>query len=279
MKKKSKELELAAIKNYLLPYLNLEKQHPYLPGAKTISGHAAFIGIESEELSKLRNSFKKTVKDAALDLLKEQEILDGLEQIPFSKDDTIMVIGDSLTDDLQGWFEILRYLLEIGVDDANFRILNQAVYDSTSLDALRRADRDLALHQPDWVIVALGSLDAQRLHATGTRTLVSLADFYENISSIESMVSEVTKNPIIWVTPPPPLTELMEDMPLFSGIIKEDDLSQYRQIIAGKNGYISDPFGKRFGSPEVDAWHYLPDGFHPSLAGHIQTVKWFLRMF
>jgi lysophospholipase L1-like esterase len=277
MKKKSVELEKAAIKNYLLPYLNLEKQHPFLPGAKTIKGHAAFIGVEEQELISARRSFSKIAKDAALDLLKQQEIIDGLNHVPFNSTDTIMVLGDSLTDDLQGWFEILRHILEIGVDDAEFKIINQSVYGSTSLDVLRRIDRDLALNKPDWVMLALGSHDAQRLHGTGERTLVSIADFYENITTIENMVAEVTRNPIIWITPPPPLSQLMEEMPLFNGILFENDLAQYRQVISGKSGYIVDPYGKRMGSPEIDAWNYLPDGFHPSLSGHIETIRWLFR--
>lgn len=278
MNKKSKELEVAAIKNYLLPYLNLDKQYPLLLGAHNIVGQAAFIGIDEQELSTSRQLFLKTVKTAALDLLKEQEIIDGLENIPFGKDDKLMVVGDSHTDDLQGWFEIFRHILEIGVDDANFKILNRAVYGSTSLDALRRIDRDLAINKPDWVFVALGSHDAQRLHGTGDRTLLSIADFYENISTIESMVSEISNNPIIWITPPAPITELMEDMPLFNGTLLESDLSQYRQVISGKSGIIVDPFGKRMGTPP-EAWNYLPDGFHPSLAGHVETVRWLFRSF
>lgn len=278
MTKKNKELETAAIKNYLLPFLNLDKQHPFLPGAKNIAGQAAFIGIGEQDLAVSRQSFVKTVKTASLDLLKEQEVIDNLDKIPFQNDDTIMVIGDSLTDDLQGWFEIFRHLLEIGVDDANYRILNKAVYGSTSLDALRRIDRDLALNQPNWVLIALGSLDAQRLHGTGERTFLSIADFYENISTIESMVGEITQNPIIWITPPPPITELMVDMPLFNGVLLESDLAQYRQVISGKSGIVVDPYGKRLGIPP-DAWNYLPDGFHLSLPGHIETVRWLLRSF
>lgn len=275
---KKKELEIAAIKNYLTPYLNLHKQFPLLPGAKTLRGQAAFIGIDEKELAELRSGYANTVKKAGLDMLKDDIVLEYVDNLPFKPTDTILVIGDSITDDAQGWFEIFSNVLSIGVDDAEFKFINAAIYNSTSLDALRRVDRDLGLNSPDWVIVALGSHDAQKLHGIGEhRTLVSLAEFWENISAIESMVSEVTSNPIIWITPPPVITELMLDMPLFDGVVDNAELSQFREVIAGKNGYVVDPNGVRMGNP-AQAWNYLPDGFHPSIAGHMETVKNLLQV-
>lgn len=274
---KKKELEIAAIKNYLAPYLNLHKVHPFLPGALTLKGQAAFIGMEEAELKELRQTYDKTAKTAALELLKDDLVADHVQQAPFKSDARIMVIGDSTADDLQGWFEILRHTLSIGVDDAEFTFINAAVYNSTSLDVLRRLDRDLNVYKPDWVIVSVGSHDAEKLHAFGdNRTLVSLAEFWENIAVIESMIGEVTRNPIIWVTPPPVITELMQDMPLFSGVIDEAELSSYRELIAGKSGYVVDPYGTRMGNPP-NAWNYLADGFHASLSGHLETVKAILR--
>jgi lysophospholipase L1-like esterase len=275
---KKKELEIAAIKNYLAPFLNLHKQFPLLPGAQTLRGQAAFIGIDEKELSELRSGYANTAKKAALDMLKDDVVLEYMDNLPFKPTDTIMVIGDSITDDAQGWFEIFSNVLSIGMDDAEFRFVNAAVYNSTSLDALRRVDRDLGLNSPHWVIVALGSHDSQKLHGVGEhRTLVSLAEFWENISAIESMVNEVTSNPIIWITPPPVIVELMLDMPLFDGVVDNAELSQFREVIAGKNGYVIDPNGVRMGNP-AQAWNYLPDGFHSSTAGHMETVKNVLKV-
>lgn len=272
MSKKNKELEIAAVKNYLLPYLNLHKQHPLLPGAQTLVNQAAFIGISESELSAARKNYQKITKTAALDILKDEDIIDVINNLPFKDDQTIMVIGDSITDDLQGWFEIFRQVIEIGADTTGLRFINAAVYNSSSVDAMRHAYRTLSLHQPDWVIIALGSLDAQRLHGSTNRTMVSLAEFWENISTIESMAMQQTSNPIIWLTPPSVVSELMEDMPLFDGVVYEADLSQYREVIAGKNGFVVDPLGSRLGQP-AEAWNFMPDGFHPSLTGNVTTVK------
>jgi hypothetical protein len=47
-------------------------------------------------------------------------------------------------------------------------------------------------------------------------------------------------------------------------------------VISGKAGYVIDPVGERMGRPG-DAWNYLPDGLHPSPAGHVQTVRYFVK--
>jgi hypothetical protein len=274
---KKKELEIAAVKNYLAPYLNLHKVFPLLPGALTLKGQAAFIGLEESELKELRQSYEEISKSAALELLKDDIVMQNIGKLPFETTDRIMVVGDSTADDMQGWFEIFKHTLQIGVDDAEFTFLNSAVYNSTSLDVLRRIDRDLAIYKPDWVIVSVGCHDAEKLHGVGEhRTLVSLAEFWENVAAMESMISEVTQNPIIWMTPPPVITELMQDMPLFNGVIHESDLAGFRELVAGKSGYVVDPYGTRMGYPP-NAWNFLADGFHASLAGHIETVKVLLQ--
>jgi hypothetical protein len=39
-------------------------------------------------------------------------VTDWVDQLPFKNSDTIVAFGDSATDDLQGWFEIFKNMLE-----------------------------------------------------------------------------------------------------------------------------------------------------------------------
>ncbi|MFU8861229.1 MAG: SGNH/GDSL hydrolase family protein [Cyclonatronaceae bacterium] len=275
-KNNNTDLEKEAIKNYFIQFLNLEKRYPLLPGTRNEANVAAFIGLEPEELKDAREAFVKVAKAAADELLREEEIALSLEKLPFKKNDLIMVIGDSLTDDLQGWFEILRHMLQTALPDFKLKFSNVAVSNNTTHDMLKRFYRDVLAEKPDWLIIAAGTFDAQRLHVATDRPHTSLADFWENLNSMENAIKTVTKNPVIWITPPPVITELMEKVPFFDGIVDEEDLSAYRDVISGKAGYIIDPVGERMGRPG-DAWNYLPDGLHPSPAGHVQTVKYFLK--
>lgn len=284
---KATEEEKEVLEKYLLQFLNLEKRFPLLPGINNEEAMAGLMGLELEELQKLRNRFAKNAKEAAVELLEDPEIAEWIEELPFEKEDTIVVLGDSITDDLQGWFNIFAHVLEIGLEDSGFTFVNSGVSYNTSTDALKRLNRDVLDHDPDWVIVALGTFDAQRLHVSPDRPLVSLADYWENLNTIEEAVSEVTDNPLIWLTPPPVITEMQQQIRLFHFDLFEEDLAKIREILTSKKGYIVDPMGTRMNDEEEDvseeknegpaAWNYLSDGLHPSLSGHTNTVKELIR--
>jgi len=293
---KASEEEKEVLEKYLLQFLNLEKRFPLLPGINNPEALAGLMGLETDELKKLRDRYKSNAKQAAIELLEDGEVADWIEDLPFEQGDTIVALGDSLTDDLQGWFSIFKHVLEIGRDDSDFNFVNSGISYDTSTDALKRLNRDVLDHDPDWVIVALGTFDAQRLHVAPDRTLVSLADYWENLNTIETVVGEVTNNPLIWITPPPVITEMLQQIRLFNFDLFEEDLSSYREILSGKKGYIVDPLGTRMNNEDGQhehthdqgdhdheeetgpaAWNYLSDGLHPSLSGHNNTVKELIR--
>jgi lysophospholipase L1-like esterase len=271
MKKATSE-EKEALEKYLLQFLNIEKQFPLLPGITNTEAVANIFGLKQSELTKLRGTFKQNAKEAALELLKDDDVTDWIDQLPFNPDDTIAALGDSSTDDLQSWFQIFTEILNITVPEADFTFINAGQANDTSSEALRRLHRDVLSHEPDWVIVSLGMFDVTRLSIAPKRTLLPLSETWENLSTIEDAIKEVTDNPVIWITPPPVIPGLLDKMELFDFDISDEDLAQVRQIISGKTGYIVDPTGKRMGNPP-EAWFYLSDGINPSLSGQVNTTK------
>lgn len=269
--------EKEALEKYFLQFLNLEKRFPLLPGIHNPKTMADLVGLDEDEFKKLRDTFDQNARQAANELLKNDEVLAWVDQLPFEKNDTIVVLGDSFSDDRQGWFEILRNVLELTIPENEMTLINSGVSSDTSSDALKRLNRDVLDYEPDWVIAELGTFDAQKLYVSPERCLVSLADFWENLNDVERNVKAVTSNPLIWITPPPVLTEMMQQAPIFEFSIYESDLSQYREVISTKTGYIVDPSGERMGGHPPDAWNYLGDGVNPSVAGHISTVREFLK--
>ncbi|MDX1590978.1 MAG: GDSL-type esterase/lipase family protein [Balneolaceae bacterium] len=272
MTKKANKKEKEALEKYLLQFLNLEKQFPLLPGISNESAIAELMGLKLSELEKLRSMFRQTAKEAALEMLREDEVTDWVDQLPFEKDDTIVALGDSATDDLQGWFSIFEHILNITVPEAEFTFINAGISNNTTSEALRRMHRDVLSHDPDWVIVQLGLFDSIRLNFLPNRTLLPLSETWENLASIQDAIKTVTDNPPVWISPAPVIPGLLDEMELFDFDIDEKDLSQIRQILLGKPGYIVDPLGKRMGSPP-EAWYYLSDGINPSLSGHVNTTR------
>lgn len=275
-KHRADKKEKEALEKYLLQFLNLEKQFPLLPGIENQQSIAGLMGIDLEDLEQLRDRFKENAKQAALELLEDDEVLNWIDELPFEKNDKIVAVGDSSTDDLQGWFHIFGELLSIGIEDADFTFINSGISNNTTTDALRRFSRDVLAHEPDWVLVNIGLFDALKLNFAPGRTLIPLSETWENLATIGDAIETVTENPPVWITPSPVVPELLEEMQLFDFMIDESDLSQVRQILLGKQGYIVDPLGKRMGSPP-EAWYYLSDGINPSLSGHVNTVKELLK--
>jgi len=274
--KKATEKEKEALEKYLFQFLSIGKTYPLLPGIENQDSLAGLIGIDTEEYVSLKRTFRENANKAALELLKEDETADWLNQLPFGNNDTILAFGDSSTDDLQGWFEIFKYLLDITVPEAEFTFINSGIANNTTADALRRMGRDVLAHEPDWVIISLGTFDTQRLSFSPARTLIPLSETWENLTTIDDAIATVTKNPPVWITPVPVIPGLLEEMEIFEFTIDDRDLAGVREIILGKRGYIVDPLGRRMGYPP-EAWYYLSDGLNPSLSGHVNTVRELLR--
>ncbi len=272
MAEKASDKEKEALEKYLIQFLNIEKQYPLLPGIKNNDSLAGLMGLETREFLKLREMFSQNAKEAALELLREDDVTDWVDQLPFKNNDTIIALGDSATDDLQGWFNIFSDILNITVPEADFTFVNAGISNNTTSEALRRLHRDVLSYQPDWVIINLGLFDAIRPYFTQNRTLLPLSETWENLTTIEDAVKTVTDNPPIWISPQPIIPGLLSEMELFDFDIDEKDLSQIRQILLGKSGYIVDPLGRRMGNPP-EAWYFLSDGINPSLSGHVNTVR------
>ena len=273
---KASEGEKEALEKYLLQFLNIEKHFPLLPGIENPEVVASLMGLDVDELKRLRDLFSEHARQAAVELLEEDEVADFVDALPFRDGDTIAVIGDSMTDDLQGWFHIFAELLGIARPDDRFSFLNSGISYNTTSDALRRFHRDVLSQNPDWVMVSLGTFDVQRLHISPDRTLIPLSETWENLNTIQSAIQQVTDNPIIWVSPPPVIPGLLDQMELFDFDIHEKDLFSVREILTDKEGFIVDPAGLRMGNPP-EAWYYLSDGINPSLSGHTNTVRELLK--
>ena len=275
---KSNKEKKTIIEQLILPYFHLEKRFPLMPGKNEKNIEAKILGINNEDLKSARAKAQNNAKKAALELLKEKDIIELTQKLPFDGNETIIGFGDSTTEDDQGWFQIFKEILEITIDNAQFNFINAGISRNTTSDALRRVDRDILLHEPDWVIINLGIYDLQRLNIVQHRTLLPLSETWENLNSIQEVLTDNISNEIVWITPTPIISELIETHPFYEFIIENKEVNQLIDIIAGKKGVIIDPQGKRMGKAP-DPWNFVSDGLNHSLAGHINTTRELLKGF
>ena len=269
--------ERGVLEQYMLPFLNLSSQFPLYPGKNSVTTESALLGWTEQELEQARANLGENAKQAALELLKEDDIVDQLDALPFDGEECIAVLGDSISLDAQGWVYILRHLIDIGKEQTNIRWINASQAHDTTTDALRRLDRDVMVHNPDWVIIALGTFDAQRLAIYPDRTLIPLSETWENIQAIQDILDQTLEHPPLWLSPAAVITNLLSEHALYDFTIQPEDLAAVQEIVTGKIGGIVDPKAERTGKNGPQAWHYIPDGLHHSLTGHMQTVREVLK--
>lgn len=274
---KATEEERALLEQFIIPFYHADRRYPLFPGKNNKEAEAHLMGMDVQELELIRANLSENAKQAALELLKEDDVVDCLNKLPLDGSEIIGVIGDSITEDGQGWFEILKQVLIISTEKPDFKFINAGIAYNTTTDALRRLDRDLMVFKPDWVFVALGTFDAQRLNITPGRTILPLSESWENLEDIQNFVDDNVTNPIIWITPAPVISELLAQHPMYEYSINEVDLAQVRQLVAGKDGVVIDSLGGRMGSAGPEAWNYISDGLHHSLSGHMNTVRLIIK--
>lgn len=261
-----------AIISYLLPYLNLDQSN-ILPGLKIPDeAQAAIFKMSINELIQKKHDFQRSAKDAAIELLKDEGFQEKLTSLPFKENDTIVLVGDSSSDEKGGWVDILKYVIQLGTD-IEVNIDNESVFGSTSSEILRHLGTTVMAKKPDWVMLNFGTWDAFRPNYASNRPLISLTDFWENTQSIQEAIGSLeTRNPIIWIAPSLVNEELANEYPLINGSFDNSEIRSYQEVIRDKSGLIVDPYFNRFGQ-NLESWNYAVDGVHFSLAGSIQTVK------
>jgi len=265
-----------SISKFLLPYitLNYNVLLPALDINEQIQ--ACIMSLTTEELAESLKKYENKSKQIALELLKDQDIIDYLEELPFKDDDKIVVYGDSSSAEKGGWVDVLKYIIEIGTEK-DIELINSSVSGLTSTSLLQSLGNRVLSHNPNWVILNFGTWDAFRVNYAADRPLVSLTEFWENLQSIRTAIeSLVSPNPIIWMSPSSVNEEATNINPLFNGSFSNSEIRAYQEVMRDKGGIIIDPYFQRFGNTPEN-WYYAADGIHYSESGNLETVKTILK--
>ncbi len=134
----------------LLRFRHPEKTYGYLPGMGEAT-LAALFGLDEADYRDARRRFDQNARTAARELLEEPGVAESVDRLPFRSGETVVGVGDSFTDDLQSWLEIVRHLLELRRPHDGIRAANAGISAQTSAMALRRFV-PLVSQRPDWVV-------------------------------------------------------------------------------------------------------------------------------
>jgi lysophospholipase L1-like esterase len=246
-------------------FTHLDKEFDYLPGM-TPAMMASLLGLDFATYQRLREEHDAQARQAAVGLLTDAEFAEMVARLPFGAGRTLVAIGDSITDDLQGWVEILRHLLDLRGDAPKIVNLGRSAY--TSAMALRRTAPQLPQLRPDWVLCMLGNGDMSRV---GDELQTSVDETERVLRAIRALGGDTNW---VWLTPPPVHEQRVAAFTPFS-----------RGLASWRNEDIV-ALGDRirtFDDPVVDVQavygvppkpeYQGPDGVHPSLAGQTATAR------
>jgi lysophospholipase L1-like esterase len=248
-------------------FIHPEKVFFYLPGLKDEAAIAGMYGLDVDQYRAIRSHFEAITRQAAEDLLADDDLAARVDRLPFRAQATLVGIGDSFTDDLQSWLEILHQVLALRRPEDQVRVVNAAVSARTSVEVLHYILPTLGL-RPDWIFCLIGGNDAKRIGPEPTKTLVSVAETAANLDALRRLAAAKTEAGWVWITPGTVDETRIAAFPGFQqgqSTWRNVDLLAIGDELRGRPEPVVD-LQSRFGNPP-DPELLGPDGLHPSLAG------------
>jgi acyl-CoA thioesterase-1 len=261
----------------LIHYTHLEKLYGYLPGMDEAL-MARLFGLDLQGYLQIRDRFDANARRAARELLEDPSFAGRVDRLPFSAGDTVMGVGDSFTDDLQSWLEIVRHLLEERRPQDGIRMVNMGLSAHTTAMVLRRFVPNVVAQEPDWIVCLLGGNDVTRIGPEPNKPQVSPEETAKNLQVMRRIAEEQTEARWVWITPPTFHEERAGAYPPFEmgqSSWRNEDMVAVGEFIRGQEDPVVD-VQALFGEP-ADPELQGADGVHPSLSGQKAVARAFVE--
>jgi acyl-CoA thioesterase-1 len=253
--------------DYIIQFAHNEKVASGQEGVFNDEILGALWKLSALDYRAILDGFATRARQAARELLDEDEFARGVDRLPFSPGCTIAAAGDSITDDLQSWAEIFRHVLALRRPKDQIVLSNLAVSGDTTTHMLARFLNVIDIH-PDWIFCLIGTNDARRHGIPPFGTLVSPAETARNLAALRHYAAAQSRARWVWMTPPT-VVEGRTYEHWFLGPMQIGWLNADLHAVAEQVRRVPDwvvDLQSAFGNP-VDPHLLLDDGLHPSLAG------------
>lgn len=227
---------------------------------------ASLFGTDAGTYREIRAGFTERANRCARELLRDAHFAALVDGLPFEPGTTVVGLGDSITDDYQSWFEILRRLLVERRPEDEIRLVNAGISGDTSSGLLGRV-LDVLEEGPTWVLTLIGTNDVAFIREPPTKLLVSPEETAKNLHALRALVEARSSARLAWITPPPVLEARLAGEDPRQPTWRDADLAKVARLVreaAGEDPLVD--LRQAFGDP-ANPEFLLPDGLHPSLAG------------
>lgn len=228
---------------------------------------AGLYGLDIAGYRDQRARFAENARGAARELLADAAFALRVDRLPFAPRAVVVGLGDSITDDLQSWLEILRHLLELRRGGDAIVVVNAGISGETTAQMLARF-AEVAAQQPVWVLCMAGTNDARRHGQRPAKPLVSLDETERNLMALRHFAATQTAARWLWITPATVDEAAIAADPFLSSqqlAWRNDDLAAIAAAVRRQPDPCVD-LQSRFGRP-ANPDLLLPDGLHPNLTG------------
>jgi acyl-CoA thioesterase I len=256
---------------FLVRFIHVEKMLPPLPGVHDLL-LADLLKMPAEVLKGIRAQLAAEVRHAAETLLSDATFAKQVDQLPFAAGSTVVGFGDSLTDDLQSWLEILRQVLEIRRPNDQIKLVNAGASGESTTQMLFRVPQVLSLN-PACIISMAGTNDARRF-GTLPVTQVSLSETRRNLAAFAEAGAKAGNVRWVWMTPPPVIESRVTGhwfwAPMATSWKAADVQAIGDAMLASKERVVDlrPAFAGAAGAELI-----LDDGVHPTVQGQMTILR------
>ena len=160
---------------------------------------------------------RRTRASAASELLADADFAARVDRLPFAANSTVVGLGDSITDDLQSWLEILRHLLDLRRPADAIQAVNAGISGETTSQMVSRF-LGVVARQPAWIICMAGTNDARTHGTSPIKTLISIDETERNLAALRNFAATQTAARWLWLTPAAVIEEQIAADPFLSSL-------------------------------------------------------------
>jgi len=255
----------------------VQSQHPekLLPFARNMDDQtlAAIYGMDADTYRSIKLQLTQQAQDAASEMLEDSAFAVKVDRLPFQAGQTVIAIGESTTDDLLSWFELLRHLVGLRRRNEGIRFINEGISGYTTTQVLGRMSGIVA-RKPDWILCMIGSNDALRIGPEPAKSQVSAEETAKNLKAIRHIAASRTNADWVWLTPPTFNEARAAAYPYFQLAQlawRNEDVARVGNIIRSLPDQVVDTQAG-FAEPVTQQLLLGPDGVHLTLDGHKKIV-------
>ncbi|GGL92236.1 SGNH/GDSL hydrolase family protein [Nakamurella endophytica] len=248
-------------------------RNPVLPAAETRL-LADSLGCTAADVGAAHHEQRETVRRAAAEELTDAGTRRLVEHLPLGDGDRVVAVGDSVTADRLGWFEMLSAALSLA-GPIPVATENLALSGSTTADAIERFDL-LEAARPTRVLLMLGTNDARSHGRRTDHTMISPDETRRNLLALLDMVRADLGAEVTVLTPPAALQgridRFFRELPLRW---RAADIAEVADTVRRVDPDALDVHAAMAGEQLGDLLE--SDGIHPSVAGQRVIFRTVLR--